>query len=406
MSILCIHFAMNPRTSILDLFSTFAYLERDNFRRWAIDTRLRRSIQRCVAAQADRSEGLWSLYWFQLWQARSSPLAEPHLFAYLQEPCYWVSQQMARRVRTSEYTLADYFQLANIDIRKVLKSFVPDRGSTLKSYAALVLTNALKDTLRQRQAVDICSDWALLRKWSRKRVIEVLDRVGIAEQDAERYQLAWFCFKTLSVPTESGGERSATPDPAVWQEIADFYNTQRHSQLAVPGASLTPAQIEVRLTKLGRWLREYLYPTLNSLNRPKPGEEASEIQDDLSDDAGATLLDIAIEREEISQRTAERSQLQTILTQALAALTPELQEILQLFYQQGLSQQELASHLKLSQPTVSRRLKKAEENLLQALLTWIESQLNQFPDPTVLKSISTTLREWLIVHYAKNSENS
>ena len=146
-----------------------------------------------------------------------------------------------------------------------------------------------------------------------------------------------------------------------------------------------------------------MYPTLNSLNRPKPGEEAGEVQDDLSDDAGATLLDIAIEREEITQRTAERSQLQTILTQALADLTPELQEILQLFYQQGLSQQELASHLKLSQPTVSRRLKKAEENLLHALLTWIESQLNQFPDPNVLKSISTTLREWLIVHYP-NSE--
>ena len=206
-------------------------------------------------------------------------------------------------------------------------------------------------------------------------------------------------FKTTST------ERSATPDPAVWIEVANFYNTQRYSQLAVPGASFTPAQIEVRLTKLGRWLREYLYPTLNSLNRPKPGEEAGEVQDDLSDDAGATLLDIAIEREEISQRTAERSQLQTILTQALKDLTPELQEILQLFYQQGLSQQELASHLKLSQPTVSRRLKKAEENLLAALLTWIESQLNQFPDPNVLKSISTTLREWLSVHYA-NSENS
>ncbi len=405
MLILCVRTAMNPRTSILELFSTFACVEGGDFRRWAIDARLRRSIEGSVAAQDDRSEGLWSLYWFDRWQSQSSPLAESHLFAYLQEPCYWVSQQMARRVQTSEYTLADYFQIANTDIRRVLGSFAVDRGSSLKSYASLVLTNALKDTLRQRQAVDICSDWALLRKWSKKRVIAVLDRVGIAEQDAAQYQLAWFCFKTLYVPNESGGERSATPDPAVWIEIANFYNTQRHSQLAVPGASFTPAQIEVRVTKLGRWLREYLYPTLNSLNRPKPGEEAGEVQDDLSDDAGATLLDIAIEREEISQRTAERSQLQTILTQALKDLTPELQEILQLFYQQGLSQQELASHLKLSQPTVSRRLKKAEENLLAALLIWIESQLNQFPDPNVLKSISTTLREWLIVHYA-NSENS
>jgi RNA polymerase sigma factor (sigma-70 family) len=405
MSILCIHAAMNPRTSILDLFSTFAYLEGDNFRRWAIDARLRRSIQGCVATSADRSEGLWSLYWFQRWQSQSSPLAEPHLFAYLQESCYWVSQQMARRAQTSQYTLADYFQIANTDIHRVLNSFVLDRGSSLKSYASLVLTNALKDNLRQRQAVDICSNWALLRKWSKKRVIEVLDRVGIAEPEATQYQLAWFCFKTLSTPNESSGDRSSTPDPALWSEIANFYNTQRQSQLAVPGASVTPTQIEVRLTKLGRWLREYLYPAINSLNRPKPGEEAGEVQDDLSDDAGATLLDLAIEREEIDRRTAQQLQLQTILNQAVTDLSPELQEILQLFYQQGLSQQELASQLKLSQPTVSRRLKKAEENLLADLLNWIESQLNQFPDPDVLKSISTTLREWLIVHYA-NSANS
>ena len=53
---------------------------------------------------------------------------------------------MARRVTTSQYTLADYFQITNIDIRRVLNGFAVDRGSSLKSYASLVLTNALKDT--------------------------------------------------------------------------------------------------------------------------------------------------------------------------------------------------------------------------------------------------------------------
>jgi RNA polymerase sigma factor (sigma-70 family) len=394
---------MNPRTSILNLFSTFAYLEGDNFRRWLTDARLQRSIQRCLSTQTDRSEGLWSVYWFQQWQSQDSPLAETHLFAYLQEPCYWVSQQMARRVQNSQYTLADYFQIANIDIRRVLNGFAVDRGSTLKSYASLVLTNALKDTLRQRQAVDICSDWALLRKWSKKRVREVLDRVGVVEPEASEYQLAWFCFKTLYAPNDRGGERSATPTPALWQEIADFYNAQRQSQLTIPGAAISPTQIEARLTKLGRWLRDYLYPTVNSLNRPKLGEETGEIQDDLSNDAGLTLLDVAIEREEITHRNTQQTQLQKILTQAVADLAPELQEILQLFYQQGLSQQELASHLKLSQSTVSRRLKKAEESLLQALIAWIQAQLNEFPDPNVLKSISTTLREWLIAHYENST---
>jgi predicted transcriptional regulator len=70
-----------------------------------------------------------------------------------------------------------------------------------------------------------------------------------------------------------------------------------------------------------------------------------------------------------------------------------------LFYQQKMSQQDLASHLQLSQPTVSRRIKKAEEKLLGTLLDWRQSQLNQFPDPNELKDISIGLREWLAMYY-------
>jgi RNA polymerase sigma factor (sigma-70 family) len=396
---------MQPRSEILDLFSTFAFLEGDRFRRWKTDPRLQRSMQGRLAGNTDRSEGLWSIYWLKQWHSQTSPLAESHLTAYLQEPCYWAAQQIVRRMQKTEYTEADYFQMASMEMRRVLKGFDLERGGNLKSYASMVLSNALKDTLRQRQAADICNNWALLRKWSKKRVKEVLDRVGIAEPEASQYQFAWFCFKTLSSPTESSGGQISNPDPILWQEIADFYNTQRHSQLVVPGANLTPAQIERRLTQLGKWLRDYLYPTMGSLNRPKPGEEGREVQDDLSDSTDSSLLDLAIEREEIEQRTSIRSQLQTLLTQTLADLTPELQEILRLFYQQGLSQQGLAAHLNLSQPTVSRRLKKAQEQLLAALLTWIESELNQFPEPNVLKDISMTLNEWLIGHYAHSVIN-
>jgi RNA polymerase sigma factor (sigma-70 family) len=391
---------MNSRTSILDLFSTFADVEKDSFRRWATDGKLRRSIQRYATSQTERSEKLCSIYWFQQWQSQVSPLAELHLFAYLQEPAYRVSQQMVQRVQAGKYTLADYFQIANTNLHKVLAGFSADRGSSLKTYASLVLTNTLKDNLRQRQVVDICSDWALLRKWSKKRITEVLDRLGMTEAEIAQYQLAWFCFKTLYTPNDSAGEKSAPPNAAHWQEIANFYNAQRLNELVEPSANLTPNQIEAKMDKLARWLRDYLYPAVNSLNRPKPGEEMGEFQDDLSNDCGATLLDITIEQEELDQRSSQQLQMQNMLTNGLQNLLPELQEILQLFYQQQLSQQELASHLKLSQPTVSRRLKKAEESLLQSLLTWSEAQLNQFPDPNRLKSISITLREWLTEYYA------
>lgn len=390
---------MYPRNRSIDLFSTFARLEDDRFRQWIADPRLVRSMQRLLPdpAQPATDEKVWAIYWHQQWLKH--PLAPSHLTAYLQEPCFWVAQELTRRLSNPQYTLADYFQIANGEVPRVFKSFAADRGSSLKTYAKLVLTNALKDMLRQRQSADVCSDWALLRKVSKKRIGEVLLHRGVVEPDAAQYQFAWFCFKTLYIPPESHGSQLPPPDSRLWQEIVALYNTKRQDQLVVPSAALTAAQIETRLTKLAQWSRAYLYPTIDSLNRSKPEQGTGEIQDDLTDANSESLLDAAINREEIAARIAQQSQLQTVLTQALAKLTPDLQEILKLFYRDGLSQQELSSHLQLSQPTISRRIKTAEAQLLTALVAWIEAQLNKFPDPNELKVISTTLREWITEYY-------
>ncbi len=385
---------MQPRTRIIDLFATFARLEDDRFERWLDDPRLQRSMQQQLTQLSGIDERGWAIYWHQAYPEH--PLAQSHLTAYLQEPCFWIAREMTRRLQSPQYTLADYFQIANSEIPKVLESFVPDRGSSFKTYANLVLTNRLKDLLRQKKATDVCSDWSLLRKVSKKLIGEVLVHRGVAEPESSQYQFAWFCFKTLYIPHEHNSQKLPPPDPIVWKAIGELYNTKRQHQLVVPGIANTTAQIEVRLTKLAQWTRSYLYPTFDSLNRSKPEPGTGEIQEDLTDANYESLLDAAIDREEIDRRVTQQSALQTILTEALANLSPELQEILQLFYRDGLSQQELSIRLQLSQPTVSRRIKKAEALLLAALLTWSEFQLHKFPDPNELKGISATLREWLI----------
>jgi RNA polymerase sigma factor (sigma-70 family) len=387
---------MQPRDRLIDLFSTFALLEDDRFRRWIDDPRLQRSMQRQLTnpVKSPTEEREWAIYWHLAYPKH--PLAQSHLTAYLQEVCFWTAQEMTRRLQSTQYTLADYFQIANSEIPRVFKSFGADRGSSFKSYAKLVLTNALKDLLRQRQAADVCSDWSLLRKVSKKRIGEVLLHRGVTEPDTAQYQFAWFCFKTLYIPPETSSQKLPPPDPTVWQAIVELYNTKRQHQLVVPGLALTAAQIDVRLTKLAQWTRSYLYPSVDSLNRSKPEPGTGEVQDDLTDTTHESLLDAAIDREEVQQRVSQQTDLHTVLTQALANLRPELQEILQLFYRDGLSQQELSTQLQMSQPTVSRRMKEAEKLLLAALLTWIESQLNKIPDPNELKTISTTLKEWLI----------
>jgi RNA polymerase sigma factor (sigma-70 family) len=377
---------MQPRDRPIDLFSTFAILENDWFRRWAIDSRLRVSMQRHLTTQPDTTPRVWAIYWHRQWLTH--PLARNHLSAYLQEPCFWVAQEMTRRLHTSQFGLADYFQIANGEIHRVLKSFQPDRSNNLRTYATLVLSNTLKDILRQRQAADMCSDWTLLRKTSKKRVGEVLIDRGFSEPILSEYRLAWFCFKTIYTPSDNEGRQLPQPSSSVWQQIAALYARQSGSDVV-----LTAAQIETRLIQLAQWTRSYLYPPIDSLNRPKP--EAGELLDDLGDPIDESLLDRAIATEESQQRAMQRSQLQATLDRSLSDLKPELHEIFRLFYRDGLSQQELADRLNISQPTISRRIKQAEAQLLAALVRWSESQLHKFPDPNELKVIGMTLKEWL-----------
>ncbi len=407
---------MRSRDTILDLFSTFAFLEGDRVQQWIAEPRLRRNIQKSITdpnapeSQGEgRSEKAWSLYWYKIWQASQDsprtnsppqtklPLSEQHLAAYLQEPCYWTAYKTAQRFSQLEYSLADYFQVISSETHRILKGFNPSFGTNLKSYAPIVLTNFLKDYLRQRRAIDVCSDWAILRKVSQKRVKEVLLNTGISPQELEQYSFAWTCFKTICVPSSTASEKISQPPKAQWEAIANLYNSRQ--QLSPNSPTLTPEQIEGRMTKLTRWIREYLYPTVDSLNKNKPGQETGELQDDLSNSEGLSLLEVAIETETQQERQKARTQLQDTLTQALEAQDETAQRILQLFYRENLSQQELAARMEMSQPTVSRRLKKAEEALLSKLLENVKQDVNKLPDPSELKHISLALKEWLGSYY-------
>ncbi|NJN49435.1 MAG: sigma-70 family RNA polymerase sigma factor [Alkalinema sp. RL_2_19] len=319
---------MRARDQPVDLFATFAILDGDYFQRWMRDPRLDRNMQRCLAELPDVSEAIWANYWHEHWPQH--PLAMSHLTAYLQEPCYWVAQQIGQRLRLTSYSIADYFQMNNSEIRRVLKAYSSDRGNSLKSYASVILSNALKDQLRQRKAADICSNWSLLRKISKKRLREALDRAGVMEPEASQYEFAWVCFKEIYQPINQRGE-CGDADATQWAAIAERYNTNRQSQLNRTAPALSAQAIETKLNQLCCWIREYLYPAIDSLNRTKVGQETGELQDDLTDSEMPSLLDAAIQQEEVVQRQSQRSQIHTVLVESVLRLPPELGEILQLF---------------------------------------------------------------------------
>jgi RNA polymerase sigma factor (sigma-70 family) len=373
---------MQPRKLLLDQFSSFLQLADDRFQGWRPNPRLHRSmtLQLQALPGSPASDQFWSLYWHNHWQAQSHGAAEQHLLAYLQEPCYWVAQEVSRKVvglqsqAATSYTPVDYFQMALADTPLALSKFQPEKSSYLKAFAQVFLSNRIKSRLRQQRQADFCSVWGLLRKTSRKQLLAVLQGQGIGTAEIEQYRLLWMGLQARFVPAHPDSSKCAEPDRGVWQEIAQFYNQQRLTFLNSAAPSLDEGEVERRLRSLSSWIRSYHYPQIDSLNRARFGGEepgkVEEWQDTLPNPDQGALLQTLIAQEEQVQRGQVQLQLRQQLALAFGQLDGQSRLILELLYREGLPQQEVMLQVQLSQPTISRRLAKAKTQLTQALLIW------------------------------------
>jgi RNA polymerase sigma factor (sigma-70 family) len=415
---------MQVRQSIIDLFSMFLLFEADRFQRWAIDPTLRRSMQQRSEQLQDHpaSEQFWSTYWHKRWltaanSADAKPLhrtsrdastrsvgaallpvaaqalAESHLSAYLQEPCYWAAQKLLTRIAYPACKLSDCFQMAIVEVPKILRACDPNQRTSLKTYSSVAFGNIIRDGLRQRQEIDLCNDWALLLKLSRKRLQAALQQAGLSSDTIARDLLAWSCFEAGYIANQSG-RQICRPDADTWQAIVQRYNQQRLPHLP----ECSPDTLETWLLNCANRARAYLYPSVASLNTPK-FEGAGEWQADLSDSQDSPLTQL-IAQEDLKTRQFQQTQVSEVLKAALVQLDASAETLLRLYYQQGLTQQQIAKQLEIQQYSVSRRLARARENLLLALTRWSQETLHITPTSNVVKHISTGLEEWLQNYYS------
>lgn len=390
---------MRPRQELVELFSAFLQFEGDRAHRWMVDPRLRRSMQRCLSDRPDYgsnpapTEGFWALYWHQVWQNQTQAIARHHLTAYVQEPCYWAAQKTATGFSSAHSSVADYFQVAIAGLDKILAGFNPHQGFPFKSYASASFHSLIRETLRQRQEVDICTDWALLRKVSQKRFVEALSAAGLPTTTIERNLLVWRLFRERYVPRQASGTRQLPkPDAQTWAAIARQYQSEG-------GTAATPAQLEQWLLTCARAVRAYLYPDSVSINAARSDDEGGEFLDALPDHSQTSLLQEWIAAEEAHARQNQRDVLLALLNDTIGKLSPELRVILDLYYRQGMTQQEMATHLDTKQYTISRRLTRARETLLKAIAQWAQGTLHIQPTPDLLKHTSLVLDDWLQSHY-------
>lgn len=395
---------MYRRTEITQMFSTFLQLERDRPSKWVVDAKLRRSMQNCLklSPEVSQEEKFWSLYWHKQWRLQSNRLAKMHLLAYLQESCYWASQNTISKLANSQYTIADFFQMANAEVETILKFFKPDKSSCLKAYASMAIQSRLRDILQRRKDAYICSNWSLLRKVSKKFLVEALDNAGLSQNTIAQYRLAWNCFKELYVHQPGGTKALPEPTPQEWEAIANLYNQSRH-QLTQPTSECKAQTIEKWLHQTISYLRAYLSPSLKSLNSFQQNDDNNQTLD-IPDPSSDSLVADMIAEEDLQDRQNQISQMFGVLSQALQALDVKSQQLLKLYYQKGLTQKQIMQELKMSQPTVSRKLVKGRESLLAALVKWSQD-LNIPINPNQIKDMSIALEEWLRNQFSDHNIN-
>ena len=420
---------MRQRKDLIEIFSTFLQFESDCPTLWAIDPRLHRSMTKSIATEPRGSENFWAIYWLQQYTqclnetnpARRQPNGLPsvlshshgeetsprcaaataidHLSAYLQETCFWAVRRVMPRTGSMQVKLSDGFQVAISDVPKLLAAFDASKPSGLKAYANTVFGNTLRDYLRQRQEVDFCSEWGLLQKISRKRLLAALTANNFDSATGDRYYLAWQALTTNHRPDKSPKLRTlAAPTPETWQAIEQSYNRSRQAFPHLTAA--TAKEIEKWLLDAAKKVRSYLYPTVNSLNVKKGDDNDAEWESDLVGNDLEPMANLE-EQQTRTERQTQQQQMVEVLQTAIDRLDAPARQLLNLYYRDRATQQQIAQQLDLPQYTVSRKLTKTRETLLKTILTWGQTSLHIAPTSDVINSISALLEEWLESFYRR-----
>lgn len=393
---------MRSRSHVLEKFSTFIHFEGDSFARWITNSRLLLSLERC-GISPETLETVWVRYWHETWKRQSIGLASQHLLAYLQEPCYYATQGTLNRYGqylSVRYRLSDCFQETILYTGTVLDSFDPTLAS-LSTFAQEVFRRKLTDRLRECNEIDTSTDWSLLRRVRNRRLVNALKSIGLSEIEVEQYRLARNCFVTLYSPTIPTGLRQLPePEWETWVAIAQLYNQERTRQLQVAGLACSPDRIRRWMTNCAAAIRAYRFqPPMQSLDAPRVGQESGNLGDELPATLDESLLSRIVMEEEALERQQLQFRLHQVLMSTLKELDQQTQTILHLYYRKRVSQSQISQQLNIAQPTVCRRLAKAEERLLQALVQWSQADLNKSVTPDLIKSMRTALKTWLEVRY-------
>jgi RNA polymerase sigma factor (sigma-70 family) len=419
---------MKRRIYPIEQFSMLIHWENNRFRHWKSNPLLHKSMQQHLDQDTSRSSSEWVIFWRQQWleyllnkpkigKGDRERVAQLHLIAYLEEPCYHAAAKIWRDYQNRlDYSIAEYFAMGTLHFDKILGDFDPDLNDNLGAYGFLQLKRRIIDELRQSDKTIGHTMWSLLLNSTPLRLKKALLKSGMTEKFMEKYLHACDCYQSVSRnpkkmpgdkakessnPKKISGSKLQEPKKDKKQEITNLYN-QRGTE------SQSVEQVFHMLNTAGEALIQYLSPRPVSLNQTV-GKETER-----GDFLAAELTQNSLETEEDRQEADEHFQkIYTWLQRQLDQLdvqqyrlNPKIKDILEKSYIKKLTQTVIAQDLGMHQATVARSLAKVHEVLARLFIKWAADNLDRPLQSTDIQLIGGAIHQWLEHHYQNQKKNT
>lgn len=367
---------------------------------WRVEPRLRDRVKKLcqkIDPLAELNEEILEAriahYLFEeLQQHPEHELLRTHWIAFLERRCEKVANKLAHFCPNCFQDIVLMGSEVAINPRRFFDNFDSQRSRiehwypTLKRFSDTKIKHILIPKLIKHTGIVTLgqSNLGLAARSSRTRVKEALQHSGYGKAELSQYLLGWQCFQEFRNSLKLGVNKFK---PEHFQQISKRY-CELQTELPLPEVqrpNITGEEIKTWLENIGRAIRQFLDPLLNSLNTPLHSQDSEEISL-LENIPSESIVD-----EEMNQKVAA---LREFISHRLEELK-ETQEnqLLMLRYGLELKQAQIGKELNgQGQYKICRILQQLNNRLLTQILHWIRQNMELEPSSEEVNEIEVVLR--------------
>jgi len=373
---------MRKRQDICEMFSTF--LKVDDSKSYLgskleFSARLVRNMTKKIEEEPKAPEEFWAKYWLK--EALKNPqneLARGHFSAYLEESCYSVTSHIFQQIPNIHLSQVDCFLIARETAANPAKIFKTYKFSSasVKTYAHFPLRTAILDRVHLAKDLEGDSHTGALRKLTKKKLQETLQKAKIKDPKFSKCLLAWQCFKEIYAPTKIAGNRQLQPpDESQLKAIAELYNQR----------------CEVERSPIDGQEIQSLLATIIIAVRALSNIRHVSLEDCVNEAAFVSAHPL----DDFDSPSEEQKQVNSVLSQAFATLSTDLQKMLQLSYGLDFRQEDLGNLFKKDQPQISRQSNDGVNLLCDRLTYWSQEHWGMTINSSNLAENAKQIKMWL-----------